>query len=166
VEVDREEGGKTHSVTYDAFVTKLGEQTFLNVQNRPSADQSKEGAAAPRPYYLARYRINDAGSMTITLISDEAAAAAVTAKKLRGTITNSGGDRDVTITAPTKALATFVNSTNLDELFSQKFATFQKLYRPDSSPTATKLPQKVLPNKKAASTKSKASSSSKKKPNN
>jgi hypothetical protein len=103
--------------------------------------REKKGAA--KTYYLARYRIETGGALSIWLMSEKAASKAINNDKLAGKINvkdtgDSATERDVTITSSTEHLAAFVKKSDPEILFAEKFGTFKKLTLPtlDAAPEA------------------------------
>jgi len=115
-------GEKTDS--YDFFPTTIGSTTFLNVQNEDDDGHPIKG------YFLLRYTISGDHVLQMWMVSQDAAAAAVRAGKLKGIVHQDKNpmmvgqpphpDVDVTLQDTTANLVTFIQGTDVDTLFSDK----------------------------------------------
>jgi hypothetical protein len=153
VEVDHQKSGDAHTNLYTMFPSHLGDTRYMNIRE-------KKGAA--KTYYLARYRIETGGALSIWLMSEKAASKAINNDKLAGKINvkdtgDSATERDVTITSSTEHLAAFVKKSDPEILFAEKFGTFKKLTLPtlDAAPEA-KPPAKTAKPKTPSKSKKKS----------
>ena len=147
VEVDHRGNGDAHALIYTVFPSVIGTGHYLNIQEKAGTD---------KPYYLARYQLTGAGTMTIWLMGETAAAKAVKSKKIAGKITLKDlGDekptRNITLTADSDALAAFVRKSDPEVLFGEKFGTFKKLVLPSLESPAPEPPVHKKPKRKKSS---------------
>jgi len=128
----------THSKTddkpdsYDLFPTVIGKQTFLNVQMDSKDDKRKP----LKMYVLLRYALSSDQKLSSWNMSSTVLAAAINAGKLKGIVQEdahpiTGGqpaqpDRDITLQDTSEHLANFIQSTDVDLLFSEKMSTLHR----------------------------------------
>jgi hypothetical protein len=111
--------------TFDLEPATLGANHFMNVHEglkngRPDDDEmAKENI-------LVLYRIEPDGKLTLSLLDEEAAAAAVRAGKIQGTI-QPGSSGDVHITAEPAAQDAFFATKEGAALFSKKLVTLTRV---------------------------------------
>ena len=137
VEVDHEKTGAAHTTLYAMFPSVIDDRHYMNI---------REGK--DKPFYLARYHITANGALSVWLMSDQTAAKAIKAGRIKGTVkkTSSTGI-DVSISDTSAHLAAFVRKSDPEKLFDQKFGTFQKVTLPAVQPEPTPQP---TPSKKSA----------------
>src|ERR1700677_1178734 len=113
---------------YDAFITVIGKNTFLNVVMTPGQIDSNH---LNKTYIFLRYTITG-DHLQMQMLSPDAVAKVVRAGKLKGVITEeksigtNAPDTDVTLTGSTEDLAKFLQGTDINALFSVKLNSFQR----------------------------------------
>jgi hypothetical protein len=148
VEVDHEAKGEAHTTLYRAFPSAVEGNHYLNVR----ADKQED-------YYFVRYQISPSGVLSLSLMTDAAAAKAINHGKLKGKISGSDNNKDIKFTDSSEHLAAFLAKADPDLLFSQKFGTFKRVTLPALTTPEVKKPSV----KKSAPTQSKHSAHPKKK---
>ncbi len=112
--------------SYDLFPTVIGNTTFLNVVMIGKDDQGHP----TKSYVFIRYSISPDHVLQMSMMSRDAAAAAVRAGKLKGTVhqdknptmvgTPPHPDVDVTLQDTTAKIVRFIQSADVTALFSEK----------------------------------------------
>jgi len=111
---------KTHS--YRVLTTHIGTLDYMSIQ-----DMDKNGDKTV--YNLARYEISLGDTLRIWFLNADAAADAIHAGKLHGTVKKGKYTTDVTITDSTERLAAFVKAGDTAKLFEGKPMTLYRLTR-------------------------------------
>jgi hypothetical protein len=111
---------------YDFFPTVIGGNTFLNVVLVGQDDQGPPSKA----FVFVRYTISGNGMLQMWRMSQDLAAAAVRAGKLRGTVHQDKSpmmvgepphpDMDVALQDTSANIVKFIQNSNVDTLFSDK----------------------------------------------
>lgn len=123
-------GGKTDS--YDFFPTTIGSTTFLNVQNEDDDGHHIKG------YILLRYTISGNHVLQMWMASQDEAAAAVRAGKLKGIVHENKNsmvavgnpphpDVDVTLQDSPARLVKFIQGTDVEKFFSNKMEPLTRI---------------------------------------
>jgi len=110
---------------YTLHAALLGSTHVLSVQE-VSNNGTPSGNATATPYILMSYRQDRDGTVTLSIMDDKAAAAAVKANEIAGSV-DPGEDGDVHITADAKALDKFLASSRGAALFSKPLLTMKRL---------------------------------------
>ena len=110
---------------YTLHAAQVGSTHVLSVQE-VSNNGTPSGNATATPYILMSYRQDRDGTVTLSIMDDKAAAAAVKANEIAGTV-DPGEDGDVHLTADAKALDKFLASPRGAALFSKPLVTMKKL---------------------------------------
>jgi hypothetical protein len=111
--------------TFDLKLASLGANRYMNVHQgqkngKPDDDElSKENI-------LLRYAIGKDGKLTLSLLDDEATAAAVTARKIAGTV-EQGSMHDVHITAEPAQQDAYFATKESAALFAKKLIVLTKV---------------------------------------
>lgn len=118
--------------SYDLFPTVIGHDTFFNVLKTDKDDAGH----VTKCYYLVRYTLSGNRVLRMWMMSQDAAAAAVRAGKLKGvvaqdtnpTMTDKSAhtEVDVTLQDSSANLVKFIQTANLKKLFADKM---EPLYR-------------------------------------
>jgi hypothetical protein len=103
---------------------KLGERQFINARAIYDGGKPAEGTMAENTIPLL-YSFDAKGVLTLSLMDEDAAKAAVKAGKIAGTV-GEGQFGDVTLTADAKALDAFMQSADAAALFVKPFAVLRK----------------------------------------
>jgi len=112
-------GAKTDS--YDFYSTTLGKNTFANV----IVLNESNPAMPPKAYTFVRYSVSKAGILKMWSLSPDKIADAVRSGKLKGTVSKDK-DPDVYLTDDSAVLAKFIQSSDVDKLFTNE-ATLTKV---------------------------------------
>ncbi|HUJ48072.1 MAG TPA: hypothetical protein VLV55_13140 [Rhizomicrobium sp.] len=119
---------KDHSGEWSQYTLRaalLGATHVLSVQEVSNNGTPSTDSMAQQ-FILMSYREGRGGTVTLMLMDDKAAAAAVKAGEIAGTV-DPGEDGDVHITADAKALDKFLASSRGAALFSKPLVTMKRL---------------------------------------
>jgi hypothetical protein len=111
---------------YDFFPTVIGKNSFLNIRMKGSDDEGN-----PKKFYiLVRYSISTDHRLHHWMMSQDVVARTVRSGKLKGAVHQDKDpmmvgnpphpDVDVDLQEPSGKLVSFIESTNIDELFGQE----------------------------------------------
>ena len=118
VEVDHEKGGAIHANDYTVFTTVIEGVNYLNIRAATGENHS---------YYFARYGVDSEDVLRVWLMSDEPVAKAIKAGKLKGTVANKEGGKDIKITDTAAKITRFIRESDRAVLFAQQFGTFHRI---------------------------------------
>ena len=109
---------------FAASATTLGGHHYLNV--RPTFDSGKAATDKDARNIPMLYRFGHRGRLTLYMIGEDAAAAAIKAGKIEG-IVDQDKFGDVTITAPADKLDAFLASKDGAALFTEKLLEMKRV---------------------------------------
>ena len=113
---------------FTMFSSRIGGQWYMNVwglmDGGKPADQDIR-----RKYFLARYRITEAGELMVWAMTEEAVIADIKSGKVKGEVREGRWTNDVRITAATKELAAYVTRSSARRLFASLIGTFRRTGR-------------------------------------
>ena len=125
---------------YDFFPTTIGNNNFLNVEMNGKNDQG----SPTKSYVFVRYTISPSHVLQRWLMSRDAAAAAVRAGKLKGTVHQDKNptiigdpphpDVDVTLTDTTENIVNFIQKSDVTALFSEKMEPLDRVKTAGNQP--------------------------------
>lgn len=117
------DGGASWSA-FTMFSSRIGDEWYMNVRasaaNGRSADEDKGHG-----YFLYRYRVSGNGELMVWSMAPSAAVAAIESG-LAGTVRKGKWTEEITITAPTGALAGYVGKSDPEWLFGELVGTFRR----------------------------------------
>lgn len=116
--------GKEDWVKLSGFPATLKNQTYINVKFIEETDKVYD--PGEQNYYVCRYVLTDDGTLTVWTMAEQPVVDAIAAGRINGSVDGSKENRNIHITDSNVVLADFLGSANLDHLFSNKFAVFQR----------------------------------------
>ncbi len=123
VAVAHKDGGGGGWTTYSMFVSRLGDEWYMNVKF--VGENGKPNEIEDPPYHLVRYRISEDGKLTIWTMAKPAVIAAIESG-LAGKVKKGKWFNETLITAPTDELAAFVRSSDPQRLFANPLGPFRR----------------------------------------
>jgi hypothetical protein len=112
-------------MVFEVQTATLGERRFMNARETFDAGAPATGDMAVVPFPVL-YSFDDKGVLTLYLIDEDAAKAAIAAGKIAGKI-ESGSYGDVVLTAPSADLDRFMQSPDGLALFPKPFAVLHRV---------------------------------------
>ena len=109
-----------------AVVTSVRFGSFGYLNARLAQASGEDVKDQPPGTVPVLYRIDAKGTLTLALMNETAAKAAIAAGRIKGTVQN-GSDGDAVITADPKALDAFFASPNAVKLFAPPFYTLHRV---------------------------------------
>ena len=120
-----EDGTKgAFGLTFDAFPSNIGGQSYLNLRAKTFKGEYADSAEIGSEYIFAAYEIGKNGALMIGNMSAKLVEDAIKAGTLKGT----SDERVVHLTAESSALAAFVQSADASKLFDKPW-TFKRVDR-------------------------------------
>jgi hypothetical protein len=110
---------------YSLRVARLGANHIVNARELSDNGKPAEGPTAEQNILLM-YRVGKGGKVTLYIMDDKAAAAAIKAGEIAGEV-EPGQDGDVHITADTAALDAFLKTPRAAALFSKPLVTLTRV---------------------------------------
>jgi hypothetical protein len=117
--------GKTEWVVLDGLPAVAKKQTYMNVKFRE--EENKVYDPATENYYILRYAVSKDGlGLDVWAMAEAMVVDAIAGGRINGMADPAGAVRNVHITDSTVAVRDFVENSNPERVFGEKFASFRR----------------------------------------
>ena len=117
-------------IVFKAFVTKLPDGNYLNLQHRVSEDIEKEEVTYSKTYWIAGYEISINGILTLSYFDDDKAETLIEEGRLEGSkVDLPAGGTSILVTSSTSKMRELIHNEDHENLFV-KHKTYRRILLP------------------------------------